>query len=686
MLLGNAVQHREDRAQWLVPGHQVVHRCAQCRRVQVAGHPERERHVVGRRRAFQAVLEPDALLRVRQRQRRRPHRLLQRRPGSRPAGQALGQVGDARCLEQGPDGELHAQRGADPADQPGGEQRVAAQVEEAVVDGDPVDAQHLREQVAQQRFAVVARAAPRAVAGVCGCGQCLAVDLAVGGHRDGVDQHQHRGHQVLRQPLGEPGAQRLDQSARCHRPGRCVDQRVRVGFGLPQSVERGGGQFGRQHHRVEQVGAVPAVGGGHRPAVGVAPGVQRLGVERLPGVGLREVREPGPGRSVLQCPQGVPLRRGPLVEQAADPDAAGVRRDDLLDGCQAAARPPRLGQPRQRVRGHGRLVQRHVVAVQGHLVAAQAPLQPDVDPGDVRAPGQCREEPGIDDEFPLQAQRRVGRLQYPCRLGVRSEAPGLERDVEGAQRHPVAHVADEDPPAGPQQRQRALQHPRQVIAGREVLDHGVDHDGVEVSGGQALEVVRAAGGQVGAPGPLGVAQLKGEPVDHRGGEVGGPVGLHVRQQFAEQQAGADADLQHVARLQCEDPADGGGLPFAHLGQRDRCAGVGAVPAGEVRAEPDGVLVPVQRLVRRLPVGHEVARVGVRVRHRHHVADQAAVAGDVLAHHHGGGQHRRVLPQHRLDLAGLDPVAAQLHLVVGAADELQLPPRGPADHVPGPVHP
>ena len=43
-------------------------------------------------------------------------------------------------------------------------------------------------------------------------------------------------------------------------------------------------------------------------------------------------------------------------------------------------------------------------------------------------------------------------------------------------------------------------------------------------------------------------------------------------------------------------------------------------------------------------------------------------------------------QRRLDLAGLDPEAAQLHLLVGAPQELQHPVRTPARQVPGAVHP
>jgi len=42
-------------------------------------------------------------------------------------------------------------------------------------------------------------------------------------------------------------------------------------------------------------------------------------------------------------------------------------------------------------------------------------------------------------------------------------------------------------------------------------------------------------------------------------------------------------------------------------------------------------------------------------------------------------------QHRLDLAGLDAKAAQLHLRVGAAEEVEHPVGAPARQVPAAVH-
>nr|WP_303639338.1 hypothetical protein [Actinomadura madurae] len=61
-------------------------------------------------------------------------------------------------------------------------------------------------------------------------------------------------------------------------------------------------------------------------------------------------------------------------------------------------------------------------------------------------------------------------------------------------------------------------------------------------------------------------------------------------------------------------------------------------------------------------------------------------GTVLTRDHRGLANSRVSGRHRLDLARLDPEAPDLHLVVGAAREHQLPAGRPSDQVPRPVHP
>ena len=70
----------------------------------------------------------------------------------------------------------------------------------------------------------------------------------------------------------------------------------------------------------------------------------------------------------------------------------------------------------------------------------------------------------------------------------------------------------------------------------------------------------------------------------------------------------------------------------------------------------------------------------------HVGDQALVARRVLARHRHGLAHAGVARERGLDLAQLDAEAADLDLVVDAAEELEGAVRPPADEVAGAVEP
>ena len=90
-------------------------------------------------------------------------------------------------------------------------------------------------------------------------------------------------------------------------------------------------------------------------------------------------------------------------------------------------------------------------------------------------------------------------------------------------------------------------------------------------------------------------------------------------------------------------------------------------------------------VGRQPLGQRRARRG-RVGCSGDIADQALVAGAVFA-----GDHHRLLDavqpgQGGLDFTELDAVAADLDLLIGAAQILQLPIGAPAHQVPGAIHP
>jgi hypothetical protein len=144
------VDDPEHRAQRLVPTDHIIQRRGQRRRIQRALQPPRVRQVIGGARPVELFQEPQPCLGERQRQPLRPHRHPpQRRPRRLRAVQHPGQRRYRRVLEYRSHRQFRAQHRPDPADQTGGQQRMTAQVEEAVLHPDLLQAQHLREHLAQ---------------------------------------------------------------------------------------------------------------------------------------------------------------------------------------------------------------------------------------------------------------------------------------------------------------------------------------------------------------------------------------------------------------------------------------------------------------------------------------------------------------------------------------------------------
>ncbi|GAA3119764.1 hypothetical protein GCM10017687_36750 [Streptomyces echinatus] len=246
----------------------------------------------------------------------------------------------------------------------------------------------------------------------------------------------------------------------------------------------------------------------------------------------------------------------------------------------------------------------------GELVAVRAGLD-----REVRGRGQAGEVVGVDEQFRLA---RHGEVDRPAHLGgVADRGVGGEQfdgRAQGAVQPEVADVADEHVAAGHDQVERPGEHVGQVVGAGEVLDDGVQDDGVEEPRGQAVEEVGGLGAQLDPAGQLGPAfELGADPVDDDLGDVGAPVGLAVRRQRREEQAAADTDLQHPAGAELSYPGHGGVPPPPHLLDRDGLPRVAAVPAGEVLAQtagqalvvgvvgglPVAELLPLGRLV---PVG------------------------------------------------------------------------------------
>ncbi len=133
-----------------------------------------------------------------------------------PAGDhatgAGGESGDRGRGEEVLDPELLSQRLAHPGHQPGRQQGVAAQVEEAVVGADDVGGQpqHLGEQARQDHLPPAARRPARtAVPGRAGLrrGQRGPVELVVRGPREGVEHDERRRHHVRRERPRQMGPQ-----------------------------------------------------------------------------------------------------------------------------------------------------------------------------------------------------------------------------------------------------------------------------------------------------------------------------------------------------------------------------------------------------------------------------------------------------------------------------------------------
>ena len=127
---------------------------------------------------------------------REPH---QRRRGAplRPFSQLRGHSLDRGALEENAQGELDAEGLLDAGEEPGGEKRVAAQVEEAVVDADPLDAQEVAPDSGQPLF--LGRAGEHDPAFYpLGRGRGQAVELAGAGQGKGREGHHGSGRQVGR--------------------------------------------------------------------------------------------------------------------------------------------------------------------------------------------------------------------------------------------------------------------------------------------------------------------------------------------------------------------------------------------------------------------------------------------------------------------------------------------------------
>ncbi|MGX1095920.1 hypothetical protein RKD47_006686 [Streptomyces albogriseolus] len=211
LLDGASLALDEGGAQHLVAGDQVVQGLLPGGAVQSAAHPPAVPEEIGLAGVGGAVQEPQPLLCEGQRQ--GPVAVDGRHvggPRDPGAGHDRREAADGGVFEDGAQLHLAAQALGDPGDGHGGEQGVSAEVEEAVVESDPVQAEDVGPHLGDDPLGLVARrgvGGPGGAAGVRGVGQPGAVELA--GDADGqrVQDDEVRGDGVLREVAGAPGAQ-----------------------------------------------------------------------------------------------------------------------------------------------------------------------------------------------------------------------------------------------------------------------------------------------------------------------------------------------------------------------------------------------------------------------------------------------------------------------------------------------
>ncbi|CRM42384.1 hypothetical protein [Pseudomonas sp. 37 R 15] len=198
-------------AQRLMALYQGLERVLQRGDVQLTAQVQGGGNVIGRAGGVQLPEEPLAFLGEGQRQRpaafnshqrlRRAH--LQRRTG-------VGKRVQGRLFEQRTQWHFQVERMPYPGDHLGGQQRVAAALEEVILQADLLNLQHRlpdRRQLALQRG--LWRHVGLGVRVQVRRRQCAAVKLAVVVQRQGIEHHPLPGHHVLRQRLTQTGRQCL---------------------------------------------------------------------------------------------------------------------------------------------------------------------------------------------------------------------------------------------------------------------------------------------------------------------------------------------------------------------------------------------------------------------------------------------------------------------------------------------
>ncbi|KOG63150.1 hypothetical protein ADK76_12000 [Streptomyces griseoflavus] len=597
---------------------------------------------------------------------------------------------------------MNTSRGLKTADQLDGDDAVAAEVEEAVVDADLGYAQHLREHLAQRPLHRIARglADAREHRAVIRLRQRLAVHLAVRGQRQLVQRDERGRHQVV----GQPGAQEGTQLLAGRRAGLArYEVGGERGAGRGRQCQYGGlgdlgvGRGGRLDlaqfdaeaaHLHLVVGPaqelqLPALRPAHQVARAVHPRTrtaERVGDEPprgQPGTPQIAAGEPGPGD--VQLPRHAP---GYEAER-------GVQHVHPRAGHRAADGEP----PLRRQFGEGgvhRGLGGPVEVEDGQAVALRQPLPQRLPQGlaaeDERAGAVVRavEQAGVHDvpgegrgeveqidavgggvvaqRVRVAARLVVDEVQFVARPHPQQLVPRTVEADGRRQRDPVARVSG----TGHQRSEELGLVGVEEVHHAAVLDH---HTLGRARGAGGVDDVRGVNRCQGR-GAVGVGEVRA--VHGREAAYGlRRVEHQVRQTGARQRAGrggagqhgdrrgvADQELQALSGLSGVDRQIGGaGLQHreqahdqvggARQVQRDGPFGPGAV-LGQQPGQPVGAVV-------QLPEGQP----GVRADHRGRVGVPGHRGFEERGQRSGGGAVRGALPgvQQHPAFLGADQVEA-----------------------------
>ena len=195
---------RVSGAQHLVPIDHICHRRGECTHIERTGEPNSCRNVVRPGLGIHLVDRPHALLRERKRHRGRALPREERHLGA-PTHERLDtccERSNRRGLEDRANRHLGVQRCPEPRHDLRGDQRVAAQSEEIVVQPDSIDTENIREGTCHHFLDWIGRGTELTDREVRGR-QCPAVQLAVGVERQRIEDNECRRHHVRRQTRGQ---------------------------------------------------------------------------------------------------------------------------------------------------------------------------------------------------------------------------------------------------------------------------------------------------------------------------------------------------------------------------------------------------------------------------------------------------------------------------------------------------